>query len=587
MAASPKKRWQLLSTTDRRVYSYFRKHAFAMVFATMCAMMGGALGTAPIWILKKFISTILASHDVEALWQLALAIVFLTTAAAAAQYGQNFILRAVGFRVVQEIRSELVRTYQFLSIDFFRDQKAGDLTSRVVADSSVVQLAVQGVVDFFNEPFKLAALTISAIVLSPKLAGLFVLVLPITVVITRRINRAIRRYSKRTQTGMGQAAGLITESIAGAREVRAFGLEQQQIDRFEAEHDIALRMAYKGARATAIGPSIVMLIGALSSAIIIYVGGRMVMRGQTTIDNLLAFLVAVGLCYDPIRRLNRVAAQLAMVAGAAERIFVMLDQRPTVVDTGKGAAPADVSTVAFDDVSFAYGERVVLDRVALEARRGEVIALVGESGSGKTTLVSLLPRFYDPARGAVRINGSDIRDFTIASLRERVAIVSQDTFLFNDTVKNNIRLGNLSATDEQIVAAAQAAYADGFVRALPQGYDTMLGERGTGLSGGQRQRIAIARAILRDAPVLVLDEATSALDSESEVEVQKALERLMADRTAFVVAHRLSTIRNADRIVVLSGGKIVEIGNHTDLYERGGEYRRLHEIQFRSGSSVS
>ena len=571
---------------DRRLFRYVLPHRGTIVFAVLCAGIGSVLNTAPVLLLKYFLTTLMERQQSDLLYRLAGAVVFITLATAVAQYGQNFVLASVGLRIVQKLRSDLVRTYNYLSLGFFHDQKAGDLTSRVVADSAIIQQTVTGVVDLFNEPFRLVALVITAVVLSPKLVGIFLLALPGIGLVVSRLAKAIRRYSRRTQTGLGTSAGLITESIAGAREVRAFGLEDREIRRFEREHGEALRMALKGARAAAFGPQLITFIGGLCAAGVIAVGGGMVVRKEMDAPTLLSFIFAVGLCYDPIRKLTKVSNMLASVSGAADRIFAMLEKQPTVVDAGKRIAPEVVSRVSFDDVVFGYGTAApVLDHVTLEAKKGEVIALVGESGSGKTTLVSLLPRFYDTVGGRLAFDGVDLRDFTLASLRERVAIVSQDTFLFSDTVRENIRLGRPGASDDEIVAAAKAAFADGFIRALPGGYDTMLGERGLGLSGGQRQRIAIARAILRNAPVLILDEATSALDSESEREVQNALEALMADRTAFVVAHRLSTVRNADRIVVLSHGKVVEVGTHGDLLQRDGEYRRLHEIQFaRSGT---
>ena len=592
-----------ITRRDLRVFGYFRPHWKSMVFGMSCALLAGAFVAAPVAILKGFGDVLLEGGDLERLKHLAWGMLFLTIAAAAAQFGQNYVLRAVGFRVVQRLRSQLVEHYQRVSLDRVQTRKAGDLTTRVIADSQLIQVSTQILVDAVNEPFRLVTLVAIAIAMAPKLAGTVAIVLPVMLILVRKMNSSIRRYARRAQAGLGESAGLLTESLAGAREVRAFGLEAQQLDRFEKEHGAALAQALKGARATAAGPALVMVVGAVSSAIVIWVGGAMVMRGQLSLPNLLAFLVAIGVCYEPIRRITRTLAQIAHVSAAADRIFQILDEDTSVPDTGAKTAPADVGTIAFDHVSFAYergvtapgtngaaeagepaaeGPRVVIRDVTLEVRKGEIVALVGESGSGKTTLLSLIPRFYDVQEGAVRLDGTDVREHTLASLRSRIALVGQDTFLFNDTVRENIRLGRLDATDAEIEAAAIAAYAHGFVQKLPRGYDTVLGERGLGLSGGQKQRIAIARAILRNAPVLLLDEATSALDSESEDEVQRALEGLMADKAVLVVAHRLSTIKNADRIVVLSGGRVVEVGSHRDLLATGGEYRRLHDLQFRS-----
>ena len=600
-----------ITQQDLRVFRYLRPYWRAILFGFACASIAGLLTSAPILILKSFGDALLAGGgDLAKLQSIAWAMFFLTIAAAAAHYGQNFVLRAVGFRIVQTLRSELVQHYQRVSLDRVQTRKAGDLTSRVLADSQMIQVSTQILVDAVNEPFRLLTLLGLAVYMAPKLAAIFGIGLPVMLVLVRRINSAIRRYAKKTQAGMGESAGLLTESLAGAREVRAFGLEDHEVSRFEKEHADALAQALKGARATAAGPSLVMLVGAISSSLVIWVGGSMVVNGTLTLPSLLAFLAAIGVCYEPIRRMTRTLSQVAHLSGAANRIFEILDEPTSVPDTGTKIAPADLDVIAFDHVSFAYergvadakdfgpspsasatpngngaaaaAAKVVIHDVSLHVKKGEIVALVGESGSGKTTLLSLIPRFYDVQGGAVRINGTDIREFTLASLRSRIALVGQDTFLFHDTVRENIRLGRLDATDAEIEEAARAAYAHAFVSKLPKGFDTILGERGLGLSGGQKQRIAIARAVLRKAPILLLDEATSALDSESEDEVQKALEGLMTERAVLVVAHRLSTIKNADRIVVLSNGRVVETGTHQDLIATGGEYRRLHDLQFRT-----
>lgn len=565
-----------------RVIRYVKPYRGPMLFAVFCAFVASAAGTSPVIILKKFLETVLQTHDTDALLRLAIATGALTIAGATGTFGQNYVLRSIAYRVVQDLRAELVRHYQSLSLDFLQSQKVGDLTSRVVADAQLIQSSVQATVDLFSEPLKLIFLAGYAVWLSPKLVLFFIGALPVTIVVIRSLNTALRRYARKTQAGLGTAAGLVSESLSGAREVRGFGLESQQAARFEREHNRALVEAIKGARAGEAGPLIVMFIAAVSSGALAWIGGQMVIRGALPMPNLIAFIVAAGMCYDPIKKVTRVYNSFAQIAGAADRIFAILDMKPTVADTGTREAPAEVASLSFDDVSFSYeAGRKVLDGVRFEAKKGEVVALVGESGAGKTTMISLVPRFYDVTHGAVRINGVDIREMTLASLRARIAVVGQETFLFNDSVRDNIRLGRLDATDDEIVEAAKAAYAHDFIGRLPEGYDTMLGERGMGLSGGQRQRIAIARAILRNAPILLLDEATSALDSESEKEVQMALERLMQHRLTLVVAHRLSTIRNADHIVVFSRGRVVEIGAHQDLIARAGEYRRLHDLQFR------
>jgi subfamily B ATP-binding cassette protein MsbA len=369
--------------------------------------------------------------------------------------------------------------------------------------------------------------------------------------------------------------------VAGTRVVQSFGMERFEIGRFRDVLGRLLGADLKAARATALAPAVMELVGAAAGAGIFYLAGRRIAAGTLDGGRFFVVLVGLALLYMSVRRLNQLNVELQHALAASTRIFAMMDRKPEIADRpGATPLPSFREAIRFEGVGFAYDGTPVLSDVDLTLRRGEVVALVGRSGSGKSTLASLLPRFYDPTAGRITIDGLDLREVTLHSLRGQIGLVTQETVLFDDTVRANIAYGRADVPLERVIEAATAAHADGFIRLLPEGYDTRLGERGTRLSMGQRQRLAIARALLKDPPILVLDEATSALDAESEASVQEALETLMVGRTSLVIAHRLATVRRADRIVVLEAGRIVEMGRHADLLTRGGLYARLHELQF-------
>ena len=384
------------------------------------------------------------------------------------------------------------------------------------------------------------------------------------------------------QEQMGQLTTHLHETIAGVRIVKAFGMEEYEGRRFAARNRDLFNSLMRGIKTTAISHPVTELISIIGTSLVVGFGGYSVIRGTMTVGDFGSFSMALVFFYRPLKDMNGVNNIIQDGMAAARRIFEVLDTKPEICDMpGSSVLPRDFSSIEFKSISFQYEENPVLKDINLSVRTGETLAIVGQSGGGKTTLVNLIPRFYDVTGGAIFIGGSDIRNVTIASLRSQIAIVTQQTILFNDTVWTNIAYGNTSCSIDTVVQAAQAAQADAFIRALPQGYDTVIGESGVKLSGGQRQRVAIARAILKNAPILILDEATSSLDTESEREVQKALETLMKGRTSFVIAHRLSTIINADRIIVLKDGRIVEQGKHEDLLSRNGEYKNLYDQQFR------
>jgi subfamily B ATP-binding cassette protein MsbA len=398
-----------------------------------------------------------------------------------------------------------------------------------------------------------------------------------------RLGRRMRRATTTSQIEMATVAERLKESVDGVRVVQGFGMERYEIGRFREAVDRMLHADLRAARALSLSPAIMELVGALVGAALFYLAGYYIGRGVIDPGSFVAVLIYLGVMFMSIRKLNTIYAELQVSRAAAARVFAMLDEERTIRDRADAVElPPFDRSILFDDVSFGYGEERVLSGIRLEVAKGQRVALVGASGSGKSTLANLLPRFYDPTDGAVRIDGRDVREVTLESLRRQIGVVTQETVLFDDTVRNNIAYGcSESIPLEHVRAAARAAYAQEFIAALPEGYDTRLGERGSRLSMGQRQRLTIARALLKNPPILILDEATSALDAESESAVQEALERLMEGRTSLVIAHRLATIRGADRILVMQHGRIVEDGKHQELLELGGVYSRLYELQFR------
>jgi len=414
-----------------------------------------------------------------------------------------------------------------------------------------------------------------------QLAILALVIFPIAVYPIVKFGRKLRSYSLRTQTTLADLSTILMETISCNRIVKAFNMENYERGRFSAINEKLFSIVLKSVRVRAISHPLMETLGGCGIAAIVFYGGYNVIKGSATPGTFFSFLAALLMLYEPVKRLSNVNNSIQQGLAGATRIFEVLDAVPEIQDR-PGAKKLETvsSAIEFQDVSFKYEEEQILKNVSLKFKVGEVVAFVGASGGGKTTLVNLLPRFYDVSSGRILIDGIDIRDLTVESLRGKIAMVTQQTILFNDTVRNNIAYGNIGESFEKIVDAAEAAYAHTFISNLPKGYDTLIGEQGTKVSGGERQRISIARALLKNAPILILDAATSSLDTESEMEVQKALDFLMQGRTTLVIAHRLSTIRKANRIVVIANGEIVEEGTHEELLEKDGEYRKLYLLQF-------
>ncbi len=501
----------------------------------------------------------------------------------AADFVSGYSFDRIGLGVTTDIRNDLYGRILSQSARFHSDHPSGELMSRIVSDVAIMQTTVSTrIVDLLQQSLTLIGLLYLLFSTHRRLAVVCLVVLPIMIYPIVRFGRGMRRTSHKSQERMADLANLVGDGVRGHRVVKAFGMERFEFDRFRKATARHLRVNLWARVLANISSPVIETLGVLGAAVLLIYAGREIRSGELSPPVFVAFLVNLFWMYDPVRRLNKVNLVLQQSIAAAHRVYDVMSRPNEIQDRPGARAIATVGReIRFDRVSFAYSERVVLHDVDLTVRRGEMVALVGPSGAGKSTLVSLLPRFFDPDSGAVLIDGHDLRDLTLESVRALIGIVTQETILFNDTIRNNIAYGRVDLGMERIREAAAAAYADEFISELSEGYDSLIGEGGLRLSGGQRQRLAIARALVKNPPILILDEATSQLDSESEALVQKALYNLMQGRTTLVIAHRLSTVQKADRIVVMDGGKIVEQGAHAELLAMGGLYKRLYDLQFR------
>lgn len=571
----------------RRLLRYLRPYVWPyFALAVLCMMLFSATNGAMPFLVRHIFDDVFTAKNREVLQLLPLVIIGVFLFRGLVSFGSTYLTEYVGQRIIADLRRELNDHIQHLSLSFFNRTPTGTIVSRVTNDVALVRAALtDAVAAVLKDASSLVVLVAVAFYQDWFLALIAFVVFPASVLPMLRLSRRLRQLSRRGQVTMGQLTALLQETIQGNRVVKAFGMEEYEKRRFNEENEHLFRLAMKGTRIRAFTTPMMEILAAFGIAGVVWYGGYSVIVGGRTQGSFLAFLTALFLLYEPFKGLARTNTIIQQALGAAERVMELLDRQPEVVDRPGARELREIREgITVDNVSFRYDQEWVLRHVSLQIPRGQVVALVGMSGGGKSTLADLIPRFYDVQEGVIRIDGVDIRDYTLASLRRQIAVVTQHTFLFNDTVRNNIAYGNTNTDMEAIVAAAQAANAHDFILQLPQGYDTVVGELGVKLSGGQRQRIAIARALLKNAPILILDEATSALDSESERLVQDALERLMANRTTLVIAHRMSTVRRADRIYVLVHGRIVEEGTHEELLALNAEYRKLYDLQFQDDS---
>lgn len=567
----------------KRMLQYLKPYMGRMVLAIFYSIIVGLIATSPVPIIQKTFDKIFVEKNYLMLNLIPLALVGLYTLKGLLSYWQNIIIFGISWELVVALRKKMFDHIHRLPLSFFEEGTTGHLISKITNDVSIMQSTVTNLAkEFLQNAMMLVGLICWVFYLKWDWALISIVIFPLAGGPVAYIARRLRHLSRKGQELVADITSIVMESFSGIKIVRAFGLEDREKEKFREHNDRFLKVMKKSVKYVQITSPLLEILGALSGGLILWYGGNQVVSGEVTQGTFVAFIVALFMTYGPVRLLFKNYANVQSSLAGAERVFAVLDREEEASQGGQLELSRFNNRIEFRDVNFRYPSRSarVLTDINLTVNKSEILAIVGMSGAGKTTLVDLLFRFSKVTSGQILIDGVDVNEFDLASLRKQMALVTQETFLFNDTIRNNILFGNPEADEAQIMEAAKAAYVDNFVSHLDDGYNTFIGERGVRLSGGQRQRIAIARAILRNAPILVLDEATSSLDSESEKLVQDALHNLMEHRTTFVIAHRLSTIKHADRIIVLEHGKIVESGNHETLLGNSGTYQKYYEMQF-------
>ena len=568
----------------KRLLKYMRPYLRQFVLAVICIILAAGANLYLPWIIKDMIDKVLAEKDMMMLNAICIGIVVVFFLRGIFFYGQSYLVSFIGQKVIIDVREVMFRKFQRMPMAYFDKHQTGETMSYITNDVAAIQSAlVDQLIELVTEGSILIGSLVLMVVLDWKLSLLTLVVIPLVGQAMKIFGRKIKRNGTIIQERMADITSLLQESISSIRVVKSFVREDYEIQRFCRQNELNFQAAMKNVQLTSLLTPSVEFLAAISVTVIVWFGGYEVVEGTITAGALVAFLTYAVNLANPVKRLSRVYGNMQRAMAAVDRVFAVIDLEETIADRPDARPmPETHGHVEFDHVSFGYKEGVLaLSDVSLEAKPGQMIAFVGPSGAGKSTIANLIPRFYEVTFGAIFIDGRDIRDVTVGSLREQIGIVPQETMLFSTTVRENIRYGRLDATDAEVEAAARAANADAFIRELDAGYDTEIGERGLSLSGGQRQRIAIARAILKNPRILILDEATSALDTESEKIVQAALDHLMVGRTSFVIAHRLSTIFHADQIFVIDDGHVKEHGTHEELLAMGGLYSNLYNIQFK------
>lgn len=586
----PIKLTQLFQGRIGQLLRMVKDHRGRLFFAVLAMVaVAGTQGAIP-FMLKHVLDDIFINQDITMLKLIPLGVVLLFFVQGVAMYYQSYLMIYVGEMIVMRLRNQLYNRIQDLPLSFFQKEETGALMARITHDVAIVrEMISNAMTSVVKDVITILVLAVWIFSQDWKLAAAALVVLPIAFYPISEFGRRIRRYSTGYQATMADLSAFLYENFTGHKIIKAFGMEGREKKRFKQKSADLFKLQMKQVIVRSLTSPVMGFLGGLGIAFIIWFGGKRVIAGTQSVGTFTSFITAVLLLYDPVRRLGKSNNTIQQGMAAADRVFDIIEHSSDIKQAKNPiVVPDGPHRVTFDRVSFGYtDDEMVLQAIDLDVHAGEIVALVGPSGGGKTTLVNLIPRFFDASRGKVLIDGTDLRELSISSLRKQIGIVTQEPILFNDSVRNNIAYGNRQASDHEIEAAARAAYAYDFIMNFPNGFDTLVGELGERISGGEKQRLCIARAILKDAPILILDEATSALDSESEQLVQKALENLMRGRTTFVIAHRLSTVRHADRIVVIDAGHIVEAGTHQALLARQGAYYNLCRIQSSRDMGIS
>lgn len=571
----------------RRLLQYMRPYLKELILAVICIVIAAGCNLYLPWIIKDMIDKVLTNKDMMMLNMICIGIVVVFLVRGVFFFGQSYLVSYIGQKVIIDVREVMFRKFQRMPMAYFDRHQTGETMSFITNDVAAIQSAlVDQLIEMVTEGSILIGSIVMMLYLDWKLTLLTLVVIPVVGQAMKIFGRKIKRNGTVIQERMADITSLLQESISSIRVVKSFVREKYEIERFSKQNQLNFQAAMKNVQLNSMLTPTVEFLAAISVTFIVWFGGYEVLNDEMTAGALVAFLTYAVNLANPVKRLSRVYGNLQRAMAAVDRVFAVIDLKETITDKPDAKAlPETKGEVSISNVTFEYKKGVpALSDISLEVKPGQMIAFVGPSGAGKSTIANLIPRFYEVTSGKIAIDGHDIRDVTLASLREQIGIVPQETMLFSTTVRENIRYGRLDATDEEVEAAAKAANADSFIKELPQGYDTPIGERGLNLSGGQRQRMAIARAILKNPRILILDEATSALDTESEKIVQAALDKLMIGRTSFVIAHRLSTIFNADQIYVIDNGHVKEHGTHEELLRHNGLYSHLYNIQFNKKS---
>jgi len=575
----------IIKERHKHLLSLIKDQWSKLFLAMICMLVIAGANSAIPFLVKPVVDDIFVNKDIRMLQLMPFAVITIYLLLGLAKYFQTYLMNYVGNNIIRHLRNSLYDRIQDLSVSFFHKKRTGVLMSRITNDVSIIKNMVSSTVTgSLRDIFTIVGLTFVIFYRDWKAALLAVVILPFAYFPIVAIGRKVRKITTRTQKAMGNLTASLHETFAGNKIIKAFGMENYEKNRFFGKTLYLFNLQMKVIRTKALSSPIMELLAGIGVAVVIWYGGSKVIAGTSTPGTFFSFMAAVLMLYGPVKKLSNLNNTIQQGLAGLDRVFDILETESDIVEPPDPVEfKRSPHRVTFQNVYFKYDNQMVLNDINLNIEPGQTLALVGMSGGGKTSLVNLIPRFYDANKGTILIDDIDIRKASISSLRKQIAIVTQEPILFNDTVRNNIAYGNQNASDEEIVNAARAAYAYEFIQGFPDGFDTNIGELGGRLSGGEKQRICVARALLKDAPILILDEATSSLDSEAETLVQKALENLMKGRTTFVIAHRLSTVLHADDIVVIVDGQIVEKGKHEELIARQGEYFKLYQMQFKNG----